>query len=190
MNKQADLLLKVLGYLAGKSPGFVTATGDAQIAASGAESELVDRSVLLDPRPLPPRNRVLLDPRPWPPRSRVLAGLREVAVSSPEATKASAFEIGMSSANHLVQLAWMAESLGVDSSQVIHKLDDWCGTGKQLVLPPSIPPVGNPGPDWIINYQLGMLTEFAAVSVRKGCDLATIGRAVDILTNAIEAALS
>lgn len=108
----------------------------SQLVSSGAWASL-------NPQPIPPHEGatwVSLNPQPIPPR-----------------------EYGALVARELLRLHWQAAKLGLEPALVSSWVEDPCPVGKRPPTPPHLPPIPEPepGPDWNIEYLLGVASMLA-----------------------------
>jgi hypothetical protein len=98
--------------------------------------------------------------------------------------------IGELVANEIVRLSWTAQQLGVELSPIADWDGDICPPPRK---PPKLhgpfPPVPpDPGPDWILDYHLGLASTLAAVEGRVA-DSATVKDALEQSTAALTKSL-
>jgi hypothetical protein len=133
-----------------------------RVGSTGVEVEL-------NPQPIPPGfgDLVMLNPQPLPPRV-----------------------LGALVAADLLQLSWTAGKLGQSVGPIADWEDDPCPTWpKPPKLPPHLgPPPPDPGPDWLVDYHLGLACTLAAAhaSVRdSGVVQDALGRSVQALSEGL-----
>jgi hypothetical protein len=133
--------------------------------------------------------RRFLDPQPLPPRH---GGRFRSFATAPEVPEPSAMETGFDAASDFLQLAWTARSLSIDLGKTLNVVDDWCGTGPVLIkLPPhrpTLPP--RPRPEWMLEFQLGLLLRLSAVSVDDKALATAVNKAMDKVAARLETTLS
>jgi hypothetical protein len=136
--------------------------GTARIETPGVEVEL-------NPQPIPPgfADLVALNPQPLPPRV-----------------------LGALVAADLLQLSWSSGKLGQSVRPIADWEDDPCPTWpKTPKLPPHLgPPPPDPGPDWLVDYHLGLASTLAAAesSVRDSEVVQeALGRSVQALSEGL-----
>ena len=136
------------------------------VEGGGIRQLLRAAEVELNPQPIPPgfADLVALNPQPLPPRV-----------------------LGALVAADLLQLSWSAGKLGQRVGPIADWEDDPCPTWpKPPKLPPHLgPPPPDPGPDWLLDYHLGLASSLAAAhpSVRdSGVVQDALGRGVQALT--------
>ncbi len=98
--------------------------------------------VALNPQPIPPGfELVALNPQPLPPRA-----------------------LGTLMGAELLKLGWMAGKVGAEVSPIADWEDDPCPSWPHVPhLPPHVgPPPPDPGPDWLVDYHLGLASTLAA----------------------------
>jgi hypothetical protein len=100
-------------------------------------------------------------------------------------------ELGAKVASELVRMAWLADRFGIERSDVLKELDDWCPTQpKKLKLPPGSGPIPEPEPhpDWFTDYQIGFVTRASMASAEfDGTRLGEyLGKAIDRTVAAME----
>ncbi len=109
----------------------------------GSHRESGGGEVELNPQPIPPglADLVALNPQPLPPRV-----------------------LGALVAADLLQLSWSAGKLAQSVLPVSDWEDDPCPTWpKTPKLPPHLgPPPPDPGPEWLLDYHLGLASTLAA----------------------------
>lgn len=99
---------------------------------------------------------VALSPQPIPPHRHGLVVGRSSQPLSPR-------EYGVLAARELLRLHWQAGKLGVEAPMVSSWDEVFCPVGKRPPIPPQLPPIPEPepGPDWTIEYLLGVASTLA-----------------------------
>lgn len=131
----------------------------------------VETSVGLNPQPLPPGpgDLVSLNPQPLPPR-----------------------ELGARVAVDLLQLSSLAARLKTDVLPIAEWMEDPCPVWPEM---PTLPvhlgsvPEADPGPDWLLDYHLGLASTLAQANENLG-DVPFVSEALERSSQALSDGLS
>ncbi len=155
----------LLALIARRFPAIYDVIPRAGQLVGGVRVESAGTEVELNPQPIPPgfADLVALNPQPLPPRA-----------------------LGALVATEILQLAWSAAKLGQGVTPIADWDDDLCPPWpKTPQLPPHLGPTPpDPGPDWLVDYHLGLASTLAAAeaSVRdSGAVEDALGRSVQAL---------